>query len=177
MEAIDKRYLRWSVYVYQEMAEHYGTAIIPARVRAPKDKPNAEGSVGNISTWITAALRNEQFFSLSELNRAIRQKLEDAYGHFPRPSGPRSPARQGHIKRPVLRLAEQRFLHPANQCCLLLIEGLCLLNKYSKSSSKSATNAIKLTITLWFITQFEPSFIRRILTTEERGCSKIIPEF
>ena len=42
--------------VYHEMAEHYGTAIIPARVRAPKDKPNAEGSVGNISTWITAAL-------------------------------------------------------------------------------------------------------------------------
>ena len=44
---------------YQEMAEHYGTAIIPARVRAPKDKPNAEGTVGNISTWITAALRDE----------------------------------------------------------------------------------------------------------------------
>ena len=61
---------------YQEMAEHYGTAIIPARVRTPKDKPNAEGTVGNISTWITAALRNEQFFSLAELNRAIREKLE-----------------------------------------------------------------------------------------------------
>lgn len=61
---------------YQEMAEHYGTAIIPARVRSPKDKPNAEGTVGNISTWITAALRNEQFFSLAELNRAIRDKLE-----------------------------------------------------------------------------------------------------
>ena len=53
--------------VYQEMAEHYNTAIIPARVRSPKDKPNAEGTVGNISTWITAALRNEQFFSLPEL--------------------------------------------------------------------------------------------------------------
>jgi transposase len=61
---------------YQEMAEHYGTAIIPARVRTPKDKANAEGTVGNISTWITAALRNEQFFSLDELNRAIRDKLE-----------------------------------------------------------------------------------------------------
>lgn len=61
---------------YQEMAEYYGTAIIPARVRAPKDKPNAEGTVGNISTWITAALRNEQFFSLAELNLAIRDKLE-----------------------------------------------------------------------------------------------------
>lgn len=61
---------------YHEMAEHYGTAIIPARVRAPKDKPNAEGTVGNISTWITAALRNEQFFSLTELNQAIKEKLK-----------------------------------------------------------------------------------------------------
>jgi len=61
---------------YHEMAEHYGTAIIPARVRKPKDKPNAEGCVGNISTWITAALRNEQFFSLAELNAAIRRKLD-----------------------------------------------------------------------------------------------------
>lgn len=61
--------------VYHEMAEHYGTAIIPARVRRPKDKPNVEGSVGNISTAIIAALRNEQFFSLAELNGAIRKKL------------------------------------------------------------------------------------------------------
>ena len=63
--------------VYQEMAEHYNTAIIPARVRAPKDKPNAEGAVGNISTWIIAALRDEQFFSLSELNQAIMYKLKE----------------------------------------------------------------------------------------------------
>ena len=63
--------------IYHEMAEHYNTAIIPARVRAPKDKPNAEGSVGVISTWITAALRDEQFFSLAELNKAIRRKLEE----------------------------------------------------------------------------------------------------
>jgi len=63
--------------IYYEMAEHYGTAIIPARVRKPKDKPNVESSVGNISTWIVAALRNEQFFSLEELNRAIKEKLKD----------------------------------------------------------------------------------------------------
>ncbi len=61
--------------VYHEMAEHYNCAIVPARVHAPKDKPNAEGTVGVISTWIIAALRDEQFFSLSELNAAIRQKL------------------------------------------------------------------------------------------------------
>ncbi len=62
---------------YREMAEHYGCAVIPARVRAPRDKPNAEGTVGVISTWILAALRDEQFFSLAELNAAIRQKLHE----------------------------------------------------------------------------------------------------
>lgn len=67
---------------YSEMARHYGTVIIPARIRKPKDKPNAEGAVGIISTWITAALRNEQFFSLPELNKAIREKLE-AYNANP----------------------------------------------------------------------------------------------
>jgi transposase len=51
---------------YHEMAEHYGTAVIPARVRKPRDKPNAEGAVGVISTWILAALRNQKFFSLAE---------------------------------------------------------------------------------------------------------------
>lgn len=62
---------------YHEMAEHYGTAVIPARVRKPKDKPNAEGIVGIISTWIIAALRNQTFFSLAELNKAITQKLHE----------------------------------------------------------------------------------------------------
>ncbi|MDA8227222.1 MAG: IS21 family transposase [Desulfitobacterium hafniense] len=61
---------------YHEMAEYYGTAVIPARVRKPKDKPSVEGTVGIISTWIIAALRRQQFFSLAELNRAIREKLE-----------------------------------------------------------------------------------------------------
>ena len=61
---------------YEELAQHYNTAIIPARVMTPKNKPNAEDNVGYISTWITAALRNEQFFSLSELNEAIREKLK-----------------------------------------------------------------------------------------------------
>lgn len=62
---------------YQEMAEHYGAAVIPARVRKPKDKPNAEGAVGVISTWIIAALRNQTFFALTELNRAISVKLAE----------------------------------------------------------------------------------------------------
>jgi hypothetical protein len=60
---------------YQEMAEHYGTAILPARVDAPNDKPHAEGSVKITKTWIMAALRNTRFFSLAELNKSIREKL------------------------------------------------------------------------------------------------------
>ena len=63
--------------VYYEMAEYYGTAIVPARVRKPKDKPSAEGNVGKITTYIIASLRNEQFFSLEELNLAIRKKLDE----------------------------------------------------------------------------------------------------
>jgi len=60
---------------YHEMAEHYGAAVIPARVRKPKDKPNAEGAVGIISTWIIAALRNQTYFTLADLNRSISEKL------------------------------------------------------------------------------------------------------
>jgi len=60
---------------YQEMAEHYGVAIIPARVKKPKDKPVVEGSVGYASTFILAAIRNQKFFTLRELNIAIRERL------------------------------------------------------------------------------------------------------
>lgn len=60
------------------MAEHYGTAVIPARPETPKDKPNAEGTVGGvISTWIIAALRSRKFFSFEELNIAIKEKLNE----------------------------------------------------------------------------------------------------
>lgn len=61
---------------YQELAEYYQTIIIPARVRKPKDKSTVEGVVGIVTTWIIAALRNQQFFSLNELNDAIKEKLE-----------------------------------------------------------------------------------------------------
>lgn len=61
---------------YHELAEYYGTAVIPARVRHPKDKPNAESNVGHVSTWIIAALRDGQFFSLEELNQSIQLKLK-----------------------------------------------------------------------------------------------------
>lgn len=62
---------------YQAMSEHYGTAVIPARIKSPNDKPNAEGAVKTVKTWILAALRNRQFFSLADLNTAIKGKLAE----------------------------------------------------------------------------------------------------
>ncbi len=61
---------------YHEMAVHYGTAVIPARARRPKDKAKVEVGVQIVERWILAALRNRTFFSLRELNLAIRELLE-----------------------------------------------------------------------------------------------------
>jgi transposase len=62
---------------YQEMANHYGTVIIPARVRKPKDKAKVENAVQIAERWILAALRNQIFFSITEFNLAIARKLSE----------------------------------------------------------------------------------------------------
>ena len=61
---------------YQELANHYGMALLPARVLAPKDKAAVEGSVGQVTTHIIAKLRNRHFFSLQEMNLAIGEELD-----------------------------------------------------------------------------------------------------
>lgn len=60
---------------YAEFAEHYGVAILPARVRKPRDKAKVEGAVLIVERWILARLRDRQFFSLPELNAAINALL------------------------------------------------------------------------------------------------------
>jgi transposase len=62
---------------YQQLAEHYQVAIIPARPRKPKDKAKAEVGVQIVERWILARLRHQTFFSLAELNRAIAVLLVD----------------------------------------------------------------------------------------------------
>jgi len=62
---------------YQQLAEHYGTVIIPARPRKPKDKSKAEIGVQIIERWILARLRHQTFFSLKELNLCIQSLLEE----------------------------------------------------------------------------------------------------
>ena len=60
---------------YQEFAVHYGMGVVPARPYKPRDKAKAESGVQVVERWIVAALRNRKFFSLAELNQAIRELL------------------------------------------------------------------------------------------------------
>jgi transposase len=57
---------------YADLAAHYDTAIVPARPRKPKDKAKVEGAVLIAERWIVARLRNQQFFTLDDLNAAIK---------------------------------------------------------------------------------------------------------
>jgi len=60
---------------YQELADHYGTAILPARVKKPRDKSKVEVGVLVAERWLLAPLRHRQFFSLLELNQALAELL------------------------------------------------------------------------------------------------------
>jgi len=62
---------------YLDLAQHYGTTVIPARSGKPRDKAKAESAVLVAERWILAALRNHTFFKMAELNGAISQKLEE----------------------------------------------------------------------------------------------------
>ena len=62
---------------YQQWAEHYQVAVVPARPYKPKDKAKAEVGVQIVERWILARLRHHSFFSLAELNQCIRVLLEE----------------------------------------------------------------------------------------------------
>lgn len=61
---------------YQELAEHYQFAVLPTRIKKPKDKGKVENGVQNVERWVIAPLRKRTFFSLAELNQAIREQLD-----------------------------------------------------------------------------------------------------
>jgi transposase len=62
---------------YAEMAAHYDTAVLPARPRKPRDKAKVEVTVQVATRWIIAKLRNRTFFTLAELNEAIRACVDE----------------------------------------------------------------------------------------------------
>jgi len=62
---------------YLDMANHYGTVVIPTRVRKPKDKAKVETGVQIVERWILARIRDRQFFGLHQLNQAIALLLAE----------------------------------------------------------------------------------------------------
>jgi len=88
---------------YQEMAAYYGTVVLPARVRKPRDKAKVEAGVLLVERWILASLRHHTFFGLAELNREIRRLL-DILNHRPFKKLPDSRKKQFEsLDRPALK--------------------------------------------------------------------------
>lgn len=90
---------------YTEMAAHYGTGVLPARPRRPRDKAKVEVGVLIMERWILGRLRNRQFHSLGELNEAIR-------GLLVRINDERPIRRLGVTRRQLLEEVDRPALKP-----------------------------------------------------------------
>jgi len=97
---------------YQDLAVHYGVAVMPARVRKPRDKAKVEAGVQLVERWILARLRHRTFFSLAELNQAIRELLGWLNERpFRKQAGSRR-SQFNSLERPALRpLPGERFTY------------------------------------------------------------------
>ena len=95
---------------FQEMAEHYDVAVIPARPYRARDKAKVESGVLLVERWILAALRKHKFFHLASLNQAIVELLERLNNRpFRKREGTRA-SLFASVDRPVLRpLPAERF--------------------------------------------------------------------
>src|SRR6185436_20529424 len=87
---------------YQDFASHYGTAILPARPRRPRDKAKVEVGVQVVERWILARLRDQRFFSLTELNGAIAMLLGELNGRPMRRLGVSRQQLFDELDRPAL---------------------------------------------------------------------------
>jgi transposase len=90
---------------YQELARHYGVAIVPARVRRPRDKPTVENAVRLVERWVLAPLRHRPLFSLAEANAALAEKVEEFNDR------PFAPPREGS-RRSLFEAIERSKLKP-----------------------------------------------------------------
>ena len=88
---------------YAEMARHYGTVVLPTRTYAPRDKSKVESAVLNAERRIIAVLRDQTFFSVAEINTAIKSALTDLnLRPFQKMQGPRAELFKD-LDQPVLR--------------------------------------------------------------------------
>jgi transposase len=86
-----------------DLAAHYGTAVLPARPHRPRDKGKVEVAVQVVERWILARLRDRRFVTLTELDEAIGELLEELNGRpFKRLPGSRRSAYEA-LDRPTLK--------------------------------------------------------------------------
>ena len=121
---------------YEELAEHYGAVVIPARVRKPKDKAKVEAGVLLAQRWILAVLRNQTFFSLSELNEAIWEQLEILNGREMQKLGSSRRELFERVDRPALKpLPQERYEIATWAQCRVKIDYHVEVDKYYYSVS------------------------------------------
>lgn len=117
---------------YSDMAQHYGTAILPARPRRPRDKAKVEACVGIIERWLLGRLRNRTFYSLAELNGAIAEwlaKLND--GRVLRQYGRTRRQLFEEIDAPKSQTAPQRAVGP---CRMAPMPGRARLSRRDRTT-------------------------------------------
>lgn len=107
------RYEPFVQRTYAQWARHYGTAVLPARPRKPRDKAKVEVAVQVVQRWILARLRNESFFSLEALNERIWQLLDELNARPMRGYGGQSRRELfERFDKPLLRpLPTERFIY------------------------------------------------------------------
>jgi transposase len=88
---------------YLDLAHHYGAVVLPARVRRPQDKSLAEIGVLLAERWVLAALRHRTFFTLEDLNAAIRERVAVINDRPVRRVGVSRQALFAQLDRPALK--------------------------------------------------------------------------
>ena len=88
---------------YEDLAAHYGAVVVPARPRKPRDKAVVESGVLVAQRWILARLRDQTFFELGALNRAIRVGLDELNDRPMKKLGVSRRALYEQLDRPALR--------------------------------------------------------------------------
>ena len=97
---------------YQQMADHYGTAIVPTRVRKPRDKAAVESAVNTVNKRVIGYLAEEVWTTLVELNEAIGQRVHEINHDIRRVDGSTRFQRFTTEEAPVLAvLPDEVFEH------------------------------------------------------------------
>ena len=141
---------------YQDMATHYGTCIIPARVRKPRDKGKVEAGVLVAQRWILAVLRDRVFYSLFEINDAIAELLERLNNRPMKHMGKSRKELFEALDKPALKPLPQAPFELAmwKKVRLNIDYHICYDNHHYSAPSRLAKEELWVRATVWTIEIF-----------------------